>query len=329
MKCSVCGTLIDDGGKCPNCSGKEKPGKKEVPEQSGEIPPVEENKSFDPEKEMSASDRPVNQEGEHESSGPKKLPPIDQQIQGDRIGNIFVTQGGGVKTFITNISRKSGDKDFIDPTIPLPETFSQLVLFNASKEIKSNAEKLKEKRVALLVCRDDDILRSMAYTIVKEPDFKDYDKRMLGFEGNNAERDDLHLDIFISGNIGRGKKLMVIVEIEEQRGFFDSMFGKSLTIRSTQEILRKKDIMLIVMVDTLLMKKVQKVQTASEQKQPDFLFHRWEIDFLPYLLELAFPGTPGPEKIEKEILAQRTYGLWDKGGDDYQFHRLISGYKAQ
>jgi hypothetical protein len=266
----------------------------------------EESKDKKPDPKTPDSNASDSDKKDQEPQEPKVIEK-EQQIIINRIEKFF--------------NKDEKESVFIDPTRSLPDSFSQLSSFRYSKDIEYNIEKLKEKRLSLLVCQSDDVLRSMAYTMVQHAEFKSYRKRMLRIDSSNAESDDLHLDMFNVNQIGDGENLVVLIEIEEQRGFFDSIFGKTFySHQSTRDTLTKKNILLICMVNSSLMQKV------LGDKQESFLFHRWEIDFLPYLLEYYLTDESDPDTLAAEILKQRDYGLWDRYRDDNEFYSLISGY---
>jgi hypothetical protein len=349
MECLECGSEIEKEGQCPKCIAKQLPLEEEKkPEIEEAVLPQKEleieegnrtcidSMKNEPDKEGSTlkegpetekvvclleSEKKKNDKVEPEKkvtsgdeSADQTKPKIEQEIKAKKVEHLNSPISGDINYNYYQ------DPLFTDPTKSLPEIFSQIVTFKSSREITDNISKLKEKRLTLLVCLNDDVLRSMAYTIIKEPEFDGYERRILGFDGANAERDDLYLDMFISDKIGSGEKMVVIVEIEAQRGFFDSIFGRTLSIQCTQEILREKNIMLVCMVNSIIMEKV------TQEKQSDFLFHKWEIDFLSYLLELSFPGSLELDPIRAEILKQRSCDMWDTNRNDSDFHRLISRY---
>jgi hypothetical protein len=283
-----------------------------------------------PDKREHSTSENADDKGREESEDKEPDPKTPDSTAGDSDNGVPKTpktketekkQEINIKNIEKFINKGEKESVFIDPTRPLPDSFSQLPSFRYSKDIESNLEELKEKGLSLLVCQSDDVLRSMAYTMVEHAEFKSYQKRMLRIDSSNAESDNLQLDMFNVHQIGNGKNLVVLIEIEEQRGFFDSIFGKSLSSHQfTQETLKTKKIFLICMVNSSLLQKV------PNDKQESFIFHRWEIDFLPYLLEYYITDESDPGTLAAEALNQRDYGLWDRYRDDDEFYSLISGY---
>jgi hypothetical protein len=246
----------------------------------------------------------------------------DLKIESDITGAIYYAPKGGIKNFGDSHYYMLGPS-FSDPTVPLSDKMYPLYTFKSSTEIETNIDQLIENSVGLLVCLNDDVLRSMAFTMIKSSRFKGYEKRILPIDGANAERTDLYLDMFVYQKIGKGQDMIVIVEIDKQRGFFDSLFEKKFHTHSYQGSLRDKKILLLCMVNSQLIEKVPK------NNQANFIFHRWDIDFLSFLLELSFPERTDIALIKKEIEIQRKYGLWDVIMDENTFHQLVSNFISQ
>jgi hypothetical protein len=283
-----------------------------------ESPEKEAKPEMEPGKDIpSPSTGQPDGEGSEDKSPADEPAEVRQSTEADWIKTVFNTTGPTTQHYY---EARDDHKTFKDPTEQLPKSFEKRFQFKLSREITEQVEKLIENRLALLVCRNDAVLRSMACTMMHAPALEGHEKRLLSFKGRNAERDDLHMGMFSANKIGGGEKLAVIVEIDEQRGFFDTIFGKSLYIESTRERLREKNILLICIVNSSLLRKVQ------EEIERGLIFHHWKIDFLPYLLDKSFPGTTGLDTVEEEILKQREYGLWDKDNNDHQFYQLISRY---
>lgn len=307
---------------------KEKPPENEKEKRNEKVqvtdkkkPKEKTGKNPDKEKEKNDDGKDPGTPGGKDDDLGRKRSERKREARGEYQQNIYINEVIKFDNKGSGDSGKEKEEDtFKDPTRPLPESFSQLPLFMLREDIRTNVALLREKRLALLVSRSDDVLRSMAYTMAQFHEFNGCDKRMLNFDRGNAERGDLQLDMFVEKRIGKGEDMVVLAEIESHWSFFDSIFGASLSFHDINEGLRKKNIHLICMVNTSLLEKV------SADKQHEFLFHRWEIDFLPYLMEHKFRKNAEHETLTADVVKQREYGLWDRSRDDEEFFGLISGY---
>lgn len=214
------------------------------------------------------------------------------------------------------------EEPFIDPTTLLPGKPNSL--FGASEEVNQMVERLKEYRVLVTDCFDDDTLEVAVYALIERVDLKGtYEKRMLAFEGGNSERLDLRLELltYSCDKIGRGEKLIVVIDnvTKEKSEFLDSMFTGRLYARRMVEILAKRDIFLIYMT------KPMSLQVRLQQEKTNFHFAHWNIPFLPHLLGRHFSSFEA-EELEQQIVEQRKRGLWDESNSDIEFYELVSGY---
>ncbi len=207
---------------------------------------------------------------------------------------------------------------FKDPTKLLPNKPAGIPSFDFPKEIEEHFAELKNNRILLVDCFDDNILRAASYELVHRTE-ENYEQRLLTFEGSQLEQTDLHLGIFVNEKIGSGKKLIVVISLKSQK-FLDSMFfEESLSADSIKEQLAKNDIMLVCFANSNF------IQDIWREKQSYFHFSKWNIPFLSYLLNAYFNNNIA-ESLEKQILQQRNYGLWDENNSDSEFYGLIYGY---
>jgi hypothetical protein len=215
-------------------------------------------------------------------------------------------------------SAKKSSNDFKDPTKSLPNKPTGLPTFESAKEIEAYFNELKNKRVLLVECFDETILRAATYELVNRTE-EHYEKRLLAFEGSELEQTDLHLRIFVNEKIGSGEKLIVVISLKSQR-FLDSMFVEEpLSADNIKEELEKNDIMLICFANSEFLQ-----ENVVGEKYSNFHFPKWTIPFLPYLLKAHFNDEA--KSVEEQILQQRNYGLWDENNSDHEFYGLVYGY---
>jgi hypothetical protein len=260
-----------------------------------------------------------------DSSSEKDPPPGEQEIDVGEAENVNITDKGDINnTVINNIYGKDSDKirseipdeSFSDPTQSLPSNPSKLAVFHSPEELNTYRKKWNKNRLLLLGGINEDILLSTAYQLMETRRYETYEKRQLTFDDYNSELTGLKLEMFRRYCIGPGEKMIVLIDIEEQGEFFDSMFKSITSAQSIKEYLQEKDVLLIAMVKNHLMTLVE------EKEGKGFYFSYWKIDFLPHLLRNFFPENV--DDLKGKILEQRDKELWGDKNDDYDFHDNIS-----
>ncbi|WLE95789.1 MAG: hypothetical protein QTN59_14015 [Candidatus Electrothrix communis] len=232
--------------------------------------------------------------------------------------NYQINIGGNVSSFsVPSDSQESSqaDSSFTDPTSPLPDKPAKLPNFEATHELQEKLKKLKEERVLVVNCPDEDTLLSAGYSVAEHTEVNA--KRSLTFEGNNADRSDLCLDTFINGKIGNEAQLVILVTLKA-RSFLDSMFVSKMHAQLVKQGLCEAGIFLI------LLGNLDFFQEVSVQQKEPLRFPQWEIDFLPHLLKQHFSAREA-DYLERKIREQRQCGLWDENNNDSEFYELISG----
>lgn len=216
-----------------------------------------------------------------------------------------------------NIYFGSSEKkdSFLDPTKLLPEKITDFSIFKINNDISKHINILKDKQIVVLNCMNPKVLFSMGYTLVKTEEFKSYQARILSFSELNSKRDDLYLDIFLNGKIGNGKKMVILVEINKNVGFWDSILSETLYLNIIVERFRENDIKLICLVNSELITKM------IGEKLKEGIFHHWNIEFLPYLLEFLLPDQV--DELVREISNQREKGRWGNRDNEKEFYNLL------
>jgi hypothetical protein len=231
-----------------------------------------------------------------------------------------IAHAGIVNLFDSPKGSSTDDSTFKDPTKLLPNKPAELPSFDSPKEIEEHFSELKNNRILLVDCFDDNILRAASYELVHRTEAS-YEQRLLTFEGSQLEQTDLHLGVFVNEKIGRGEKLIVVISLKSKK-FLDSMFFEEpLHAQSIKEQLAKNDIMLVCFANSCFLK-----ENVVGEKYSNFHFPKWNISFLPYLLKAHFKDQDEAKSVEKQILRQRNYGLWDQSNSDHEFYGLVYDY---
>jgi hypothetical protein len=286
-----------------------------------------ENKNPEQEERQEDNDKVTSEEGLSETNNTKPqennevLPENDkdnssnhftQQYNNSKIGNVF--QGGKI-----NVEYKT---DFTDPTEKYPKDLFENQTFKITDELQEKINELKEKRIILLSCLDDDVLNRITDTIIQQSEFDDYEKRILRFTGREYENK-LDLDIFTKEKIGKGEKLIVVIEINQQNRFLDSLFihknsSPKLNQKVTVDNLNNNSTILICRINSKVYKNI------SEINMSESYFIYWNISFLNYWLHLSLL-IKGKEidRLNKLITKQRECGLWGDKNDNEFYDTLI------
>ncbi|MGE5341253.1 MAG: hypothetical protein ACM3SY_07200 [Candidatus Omnitrophota bacterium] len=207
------------------------------------------------------------------------------------------------------------EEAFGDPTQPLPGNSSNLAAFHSIEDLNKYRKKWDENRLLLLGGMNESILLSTAYQLMDSLQYNTYEKRHLDFDGCNSGRTDLKIDMFRKHHIGRGEKMIILIDIDDQSEFYDSIFKSRTSAQSIKEYLEKKDILLIAIITDDLLKGVEGADGKG------FHFSYWKVDFLYHLLKNFFPENT--EFLEEKILQQREKDLWGDKNDNNAFHNNV------
>ncbi|RKZ39923.1 MAG: hypothetical protein DRQ49_09955 [Gammaproteobacteria bacterium] len=206
-----------------------------------------------------------------------------------------------------------------DPTDELPTKPSELSIFHAPSDIDEYFHALKTQRILLVDCFDDKILLAAFYGLVDKIE-EGYEKKHFSFEN---QKTDVQLELFLKEKIGRGEKVIIGVDLQtnlQSEGFLKPMRSENpINIGTIKQQLQIKERMLICYANS------QFIQGTLVGKRSSFHFPRWHIPFLSPLLKAYFNDDTA-NSLEKQILQQRHYGLWDENNSVREFYGLISGY---
>jgi hypothetical protein len=280
----------------------------EVPEpEPGDIvvPPDAEVKTPEEEEEEETTDP----SGDTTSDG--TIPGIGaEEIEEVNIarGDIYIYKDSGAD----KKKPETPDDSFSDPTQELPENPAKFSAFHSPGKLESYFGKWIEDRLLLLGGIGEDILYSTAYQLIEREQFRSYERRYLYFADYNSDRNELILEMFRKYRVGRGEKMIVLIDIEDQGAFYDSIFKTPAAAKSIKEYLIEKDILLIAIVKNHLMNQVELNVGKG------FYFAHWKMGFLSHLLKNFFPENTG--ELEKKIIGQRKKKVWGDKNDDHEFY---------
>jgi hypothetical protein len=152
------------------------------------------------------------------STGPQTS--VRPKVESNSIGTVSTIGSILNSTIVVGQSDNTlkDESTFKDPTKLLPNKPEGIPSFDSPKEIEEHFAELKNNRILLVDCFDDNILRAASYELVQGTE-ANYEQRLLTFEDSQLEQIDLHLGVFVNEKIGSGEKLIVVISLKSQKIF--------------------------------------------------------------------------------------------------------------
>lgn len=182
------------------------------------------------------------------------------------------------------------DEAFIDPSKFLKNEPEKFPTFITAEVIKTQFSILKKERVIVTTCTDEKIAYDTARKLAFQFNNEDYElRKILVGRGDNSNK--LNIDIFLEETIGRGEKMVIVIDIKSPI-FFGSILSMQYSFSETlKEALRDKNIFLILSISSELW-----INDIKEQGK-EFYFKTWEI---PFEKQVQY-STEEKKKIEQLI----------------------------
>lgn len=206
---------------------------------------------------------------------------------------------------------KDDDRTLIDFTKALPPKSPQLPEF-VFDELPQYLAKLKEERLVLISCPDEDVAYSAAHALIyglKLP--HDKQRRLLNIDRGAAE--DSPLSIYDLSSKRKSKNEVVVVvdaTTERAKPFLEPIIRANRLLSGTiQDDLRRNKMYMLCLVEPALL---------DDGTRPDdeLKFPCWRIPFLRRLLERYIEH---PDDVEQQIRTQRANGLWSLNDSPFYF----------
>jgi len=237
--------------------------------------------------------------------------------RGGRIGISVNTSGEapvniyGPLTLPPAPAPKDDERTLIDFTEALPPRNPRLPEF-VFEELSEYLDKLKEERLVLISCPDEDVSYSAAHALIDGlnlPHGKQ--RRLLNIDRSAGE--DWPLSIYyLSGKRESEDEVVVLVDAatERARPFLEPIIrANRLASGQIQDDLRRNHMYMVCLVDP--------AQLDDGPRPDDELkFPCWRIPFLRRLLTRYLEQ---PEEVERQIMAQRANGLWSLNDSPFYF----------
>lgn len=218
---------------------------------------------------------------------------------------------------------KDDERTLIDFTEALPPKSLRLPEF-VFEELPEYLGKLKEERLVLISCPDEDVAYSAAHALIdglKLPRGKQ--RRLLNVDRSAGE--DWPLSIYyLSGKRESEDEVVVLVDAttERARPFLEPIIrANRLSSAAIQDDLRRNDMYMLCLLDPALLDDGTLPDGGGPRPDDELKFPCWRIPFLRRLLARYIEQ---PEEMEQQIMAQRADGLWSL--NDSQFYFEVKSY---
>lgn len=246
--------------------------------------------------------------------------------------NTSVSDHATVETVINSIdgtvviygkAPKDDERTLIDFTEALPPKSPQLPEF-VSDELPEYLAKLKEERLVLISCPDEDLAYSAAHALIDGLNFPHGKQRRLLNIDRSASEDWTLSVYYLSGKRESEDETVVLVDAttERARPFLKPIIRANLLSSATiQDELRRNDMYMLCVLDPALLDDGLQSDDDSARPSRELKFPCWRIPFLRRLLARYIEQ---PEDVEREITAQRADGRWSL--NDSQFYFELKSY---
>ena len=216
--------------------------------------------------------------------------------------------------------RDEDEEPLIERTTVLPARPLKLAEF-APQELSVHLEKLKEQRLILISCPDEDLMLDAAYALVEKLEIPwGEQRRLLNFQRLAKEGVMPSLFFLRKRNDGVAETAIVVNAVgESSRQFLDSLISANrLSLVDIQYDLRRNGIYLLCLIDSDY---VEDRFKAEQRPSKELTIAHWRISFLRPLLRQHFPERA--DELEEKILEQRRRNWWS--GNDREFYYELKG----
>jgi hypothetical protein len=240
------------------------------------------------------------------------------------IGAVINSEKGSVVVYQTPPpAPKDDERTLIDFTEVLPPKSPRLPEF-VFEELPEYLDKLKEERLVLISCPDEDAAYSAAHALIDGLNLpQDKQRRLLNVDRSAGE--DWPLSIYyLSGKRDSEDEMIVLVDAatERARPFLEPIIrANRLSSAAIQDDLRRNDMYMLCLLDPAMLDDEPRPDDGGPRPAMELKFPCWRIPFLRRLLARYIEQ---PEEVERQITAQRTDGRWSL--NDSQFYFEVKSY---
>lgn len=215
------------------------------------------------------------------------------------------------------------ERSLVDFTEPLPPKGPRQSEF-ASEDLDDYLDKLKEERLILVSCPDEDIAFSAARALIHRLDLPQGGQRLLLNLAKSVGEGSLPSVYYLRGKGASYKETVVLVDAatEKARQFLEPiLYAAPAAAASIQDNLRQNKMYMLCLVDPGQVEDAPETENGGARRTRELKFPCWRIPFLRRLLERH--RVEAPEQIEREIDLQRKRGWWGRTEGDLYFELKI------
>lgn len=213
--------------------------------------------------------------------------------------------------------KKKEAKPLIELTTKLPRKRFGVPAF-ALDELSEPMLKLREERLILISCLDEEIALAAAYACVEQLDISGEEQRMLSFDRNFD--DDCVPDFFFlrKEEPSDEKQTAIIVDMVSERAtpflkpLISATSSHSVQLKAALE---RNGVMLLCLADSVYVEESLREIRRAQRQAKELCFTYWEIPFLQPLLKHHFPDRY--EEVERRLVEQRGQGAWGASDDEF------------
>lgn len=206
---------------------------------------------------------------------------------------------------------KDDERTLIDFTKVLPPKSPQLPEF-VFDELPEYLAKIKEERLVLISCPDEDVAYSAAHALIYGLNLPhDKQRRLLNIDRGAGEDSPLSIH-YLSSKRKSKNEVVVVVDATTERAkpFLEPIIRANRLLSETiQDDLRRNKMYMLCLVEPALL-------DDGPRLDDELKFPCWRIPFLRRLLERYIDQ---PDEVEQRITAQRANGLWSLTDSPFYF----------
>jgi hypothetical protein len=226
-------------------------------------------------------------------------------------------EGARINVFNSSLQKDDEERALIEFTEALPPKSPRLPDF-VSEELSEYLEKLKEERLILISCPDEDIAFSAAHALIGGLYLPQGGQRLLLNIDKSAVEGSLPSVYYLRRKSGHDKETVVLVDAatEKARPFLEPIiYAARASSAAIQDDLRRNDMYLLCLIDPALVEAGTRPADGGPRRARELKFPCWRIPFLRRLLERH--QVEGAAEVEAKIEGQRALGWWSLSDGDF------------
>lgn len=214
--------------------------------------------------------------------------------------------------------KEDDERELLEFTEALPQKSPHLPEF-VSDEVSEYLDKLREERLVLISCPDEDVAFSAAHALIDGLNLPQVEQRRLLNLDKSAGEGSSPSIYYLRKKSDSDKETVVLVDAatEKARPFLEPIiYAARLSSAAIQDDLRRNEMYMLCLVDPAYVEDGPQADDGLRQAR-ELKFPCWRIPFLRRLLERH--RIERPEEVEQKIKNQRAKGWWSKSESEFYF----------